>query len=296
MSKIIETMNKKPLIQQGWIRALLFVLLGFPLTLVIAFAIDIATNGMYAYNYAKGSVDIVAFLEDYVFKNAGLVLMVWIFRTFIDKQSFLSLGFSWKGYQLDAWTGFFSALMILFLGSMILVAHQNLYFTNAFFNPRNIAAGVVLFVIVAFIEELVFRGYLLNNLLENMKPWWALILTAALFAFMHTQNNNVTLLSILNLFIAGLILGVNYIHTRNLWFAIFFHFGWNFFQGTVLGYKVSGIETGSSIMQQGLMGPETLTGGSFGFEGSIICTILLLLMLLIFAWRFSRKIIYTTED
>ena len=289
-------MNKKPLIEHGWIRVLLFMLLGFPLTLVIAFGIDIVTNGMYAYYYAKGSVNIISFLQDYVLKNIGLVLMVWIFRTVIDKQSFFSLGFAWKGYQIDAWTGFFSAVMILFLGSMILVANQNLYFTNYFFNPVDFAAGIALFVIVALIEEIVFRGYLLNNLLESMHPWWALILTAALFAFLHTQNNYVTILSVVNLFIAGLVLGVNYIYTKNLWFAIFFHFGWNFFQGSVLGYKVSGIETGSSIMQQSLVGSATLNGGSFGFEGSIICTVLLSLMLLIFAWRFSRKIVYTSEE
>jgi hypothetical protein len=289
-------MNKKPLVQQGWIRALLFVLLGLPASLFIAFGIDVATNGMYAYDYAKGSVDIISFLEDYVLKNAGFILMVWIFRTFIDKQSFSSLGFAWKGFQIDAWTGFFAALMILFLGSMILVANQNLFFTNAFFDPKNISAGVLLFVIVAFIEEIVFRGYLLNNLLESLHHGWALILTAALFAFMHLQNNNVTVLSIVNLFLAGLVLGINYVYTRNLWFAIFFHFAWNFFQGSVLGYKVSGIEAGAGIMQQNLSGDTMLTGGAFGFEGSVICTILLSVMFIIFAWRFSKKINYDTEE
>ena len=289
-------MNKKPLIQQGWIRALLFVLLGLPISLFIAFGIDVATSGMYAYDYAKGSVDIISFLQDYVLKNVEFLLMVWIFRTFIDKQTFFSLGFDWKGFQIDAWTGFFAAIMILFLGSMILVATQNLFFTNAFFNSKNIAASIVLFMLVAFIEEIVFRGYLLNNLLESINKWWALIITAAFFAFMHLQNNNITAVSILNLFLAGMILGINYIYTRNLWFAIFFHFAWNFFQGGVLGYKVSGIESGASIMQQNLSGDPLLTGGLFGFEGSAICTILLTLMLIIFAWRFSKKINYSTQE
>ena len=289
-------MNKKPLIEQGWIRALLFMLLGLPLTLIIAFGIDVATNGMYEYNYANGSVDIISFLRDYVLKNGGLVLMVWIFRIAIDKQSFFSLGFEWKAFQIDAWTGFFASLMILFLGSMILVANQNLFFTNAFFNPVNFSAGIILFVLVAFIEEIVFRGYLLNNLLESMHQWWALVVTAALFAFMHTQNNHVTFLSVINIFIAGLVLGVNYIYTKNLWFSIFFHFGWNFFQGSVLGYKVSGIETGNSIMQQSVSGSEMITGGDFGFEGSIICTILLSIMLIVFAWRFSKKISAEIEE
>lgn len=284
------------MIQQGWIRALLFLLLGYPITLVIAFGIDIINSGIYAYDYAKGSVDIITFLKGYILQNFGFILMVFAFRIFVDKKTFFSLGFEWKPYQTDAWTGFFAALMILFVGSLILVTNQNLFFTNAFFNLSNFLAGIILFATIAFTEEVVFRGYLLHNLLKSLPKWMALIITAALFALMHAQNNNVTTLSVINLFIAGLLLGVNYIYTKNLWFAIFFHFSWNFFQGSILGYKVSGIETGCGIMQQSIRGSEILTGGGFGFEGSIVCSVLLLIMLIIFNWRFSKKNIYKTEE
>jgi hypothetical protein len=84
---------------------------------------------------------------------------------------------------------------------------------------------------------------------------------------------------------------MNYIFTKNLWFGIFFHFGWNFFQGSVLGYNVSGtgIEQGSSILQQTVIGEKFFTGGNFGFEGSVICTILSLAMFIIISSTYSRK-------
>lgn len=289
-------MNNKPMIQQGWLRALLFVLLGFPLTFVIGFGIDIAANGIYGNDFATAPLDILAFLKDYVIKNVAIIFIVWLFRILIDRETFYSLGFEWKGHQLDAWTGLFGALMILFVGSLILVVNKNLYFTNAFFNFPDFAAGVVLFIIVAFIEEIVFRGYLLNNLLQSINQWWALIISAAVFAIMHMQNNHTDILSAINILIAGLVLGINYIYTKNLWFSIFFHFGWNFFQGSVLGFPVSGIAVGSSIMQQSLNGSERLTGGEFGFEGSVFCTSLLAFMLIIFSWRFSSNKINTVKE
>lgn len=284
------------MIQQGWMRALLFVLLGFPLTFVIGFGIDIAANGVYGNDFIIGSVDIGAFLKSYVIKNIAIIFIVWFFRIVIDKESFFSLGFEWKGHQLDAWTGLFGALLILFVGSLILVVNKNLYFTNAFFNFSDFAAGIVLFITVAFVEEIVFRGYLLNNLLQSINQWWALIISAALFAIMHIQNNHSSILSVINIFIGGMVLGINYICTKNLWFSIFFHFGWNFFQGSVLGYPISGIDVGSGIMQQSLNGAEKLTGGEFGFEGSIFCTSLLAFMLIIFSWYFSKKMVTATVN
>ena len=293
-----ETMDKKPLIQQGWLRALIFVCLAFPLFMLIVLGTDVLMNGMYTSVEITGPVDIVNFLKDYVFKSFSLLIIVWLFRKYLDRQNFQSMGFQLQGYQLDAWTGFFAALMILFIGSLILVANKNLYFTNAFFNPVNILAGIVLYAIVSLIEETVFRGYLLNNLMESMHPWWALLISSILFAVMHIGNDNSNFLSIINIFLASILLSINYIYTRNLWYALFFHFGWNFFQGPVLGYKVSGINTSGSIMQQSLEGSNTLTGGEFGFEGSAICTVLLLIVIILFAWRFSRKPVFdeTTAD
>jgi membrane protease YdiL (CAAX protease family) len=140
--------------------------------------------------------------------------------------------------------------------------------------------AVVLMGLIALAEEMVFRGYILNNLMQSMHPWAALACSAVIFAVAHGSNPGITSIATVNLVLAGLLLGINYVYTRNLWFAILFHFSWNFFQGPVLGYEVSGLPL-QSVLQPGLNGPWWLTGSPFGFEGSFIATCLLMLSLLV---------------
>ncbi len=112
---------------------------------------------------------------------------------------------------------------------------------------------------------MVFRGYILNNLMESMNKWAALGVSAGLFTMAHGSNPGISFIAVINLALAGLLLGVNYIYTRNIWFGICFHFSWNFLQGPVLGYQVSGLPL-QSVLQPSLQGPWWLTGGSFGIE------------------------------
>ncbi len=83
------------------------------------------------------------------------------------------------------------------------------------------------------------------------------------------QKENLLPHRVLKVFIGGLMLGINYIYTKNLWFGIFLHFGWNFFMGSVLGYEVSGINL-QPLLTQNVTGPNLWTGGAFGFEGSVL--------------------------
>ncbi len=97
---------------------------------------------------------------------------------------------------------------------------------------------------------------------------------------MHALNPNMSILSCLDLFLAGILLGVSYLFTKNLWFPIALHFSWNFFQGTVFGFNVSGLN-GYSIIQQERISNNLLNGGLFGFEGSVLSMILQLIFILI---------------
>jgi hypothetical protein len=143
-------------------------------------------------------------------------------------------------------------------------------------------------MLVSFTEELICRGYILNNLMQSMNKWLALALSSLVFAAFHSANPDVSIMSIINIYIAGLLLGINYIYTRNLWFSIFFHFVWNVFQGPVLGYDVSGLHL-PGMLQQTLNGPDLLTGGPFGFEGSLICPLLTLAAIGYFGYSFSKR-------
>ena len=111
-----------------------------------------------------------------------------------------------------------------------------------------------------------------------MNRYVALSLSSLVFMTIHLLNPNVSFLSVVNLFLAGIVLGIYYLHKSNLWLPIGMHLTWNFFQGPIFGFEVSGIET-KSIINQSIGGNEFITGGSFGFEGSIVATILILIMI-----------------
>lgn len=249
-----------PLVKVGWIRALL---------------------------YAISIMVISTTIKNYAILVASVLLVTFLFRKFLDNKSFVSMGFTWKGFSNEAMLGTFAAIAILGIGTLLLTFLGYLSFTGITYE-NEIVETVGFLMAVAFIEELIFRGYLLNNLMQSFNKWIALLITAVLFSLAHINNPDVTFLPVLNVLVAGVFLGINYIYTRNLWFSILFHFVWNVLQGPVLGYHVSGIEL-TSLLDQILEGPALLTGGAFGFEGSIICLVLYIVFTAWFAYSFSHR-------
>ena len=278
---------QKPLIKQGWIRAVLYVIGVSVLVYVFQVFGDRIMN-QFNVGTEKGDASIANFGILYALMGLSILVFTWMMRRFIDRKSFNSLGFTWKGYSNEAGLGFFGALAILGIGSLILVATGYISFISATFNINPLLLEIAIMIVVAFVEELLFRGYILNNLLPSMNKWLALAISSVLFALFHEANPEVTVFAIVNILLAGILLGLNYIFTKNLWFGICFHFAWNYFQGPVLGYDVSGLKL-TSIVQQTITGPEVWTGGPFGFEGSLLCPLLFVVAIGIFAFLFLRR-------
>jgi hypothetical protein len=139
--------------------------------------------------------------------------------------------------------------------------------------PYEFIVSFGLFVCVSFMEELLTRGYILNNLLISFSPYKALFISSVIFSLMHAFNPNINILSFLNLFAAGILLGLPYLYTKRLWFSIGLHFGWNFFQGTIFGFAVSGKQCYSAI-EITIANENKWNGGAFGFEASLLCLVL----------------------
>lgn len=289
----------KPLIPYGWLRALLqliffFIVIFLVGTLAEKISIKLSLK-------VKEEADVLArtTLNSSLYINTSInfiatFLSVWIFRKMIDRQSIYSLGFSWRKFYSHAWTGFFTAIAILGLGTLFLVSMKYIHFTYIIFNIYSLTVSICLMIMVALSEELLLRGYLLNNLMKSMNKYAALFLSALLFAIMHMSNpgTNDSILPLIEIFIGGILLGINYIYTQNLWFGIFMHFAWNFFQGPIFGYKISGI-TFPSILQQDVNGPNVWTGGSFGFEGSLLAIILNITAIVCFVILYEKKHTHT---
>lgn len=131
-------------------------------------------------------------------------------------------------------------------------------------------SSLAAFFVVAVGEEVLFRGIIYRLIDQKWGMWPSLIVSALLFGFTHIFNDNATVWSSVAISIeAGLLLAVIYKYTGSLWAPIGLHWAWNFIQGPILGFAVSGNDT-KSMFTAVISGPEILSGGAFGAEASII--------------------------
>jgi membrane protease YdiL (CAAX protease family) len=277
--------------ENGWVRAIIFmplwiIIMGFSVTIgsllvMLASGVDMSDPGSAEALFANMSFDSPVMLLMTVFQVAGSFLALWIATKFIDRKPLMSIGLTVKdkanemliglGFALAFIGGLFFVLWLL--GAITVTGYVG-------FKPGVFIVSMMLFL-AAFDEELIFRGYVLNNMMDSSSRWVALAGSSALFALMHAGNPSVwsNWVPMTELFAAGFILGISYTFTKNLWFPTFFHFGWNFFQG-LLGFEISGINVDSwKMISHESTGnvPDIVSGGAFGIEGSVItlsCTII----------------------
>jgi membrane protease YdiL (CAAX protease family) len=142
-----------------------------------------------------------------------------------------------------------------------------------------LSVTLLLFIVGAVSEEIVFRGYLLQTMTRSKLFLVGAFLTSLLFASAHNSNPGANLFSWLNTFIAGIWFCVAYLKTRDLWFPTGIHLAWNWVQGSILGISVSGLGdlATAPLMRAEDLGPVWLTGGSYGIEGGLACTIALII-------------------
>ena len=153
-----------------------------------------------------------------------------------------------------------------------------------------IACAFCFFSVVAVGEEILFRGVLFRWFDEMWGFAGALIVSALVFGLVHITNDNATWWSSLAIAIeAGLLLGAAYKWSGTLWLPIGIHWAWNFSQGNIFGFEVSGNEAGPSLLHAQVEGPEWITGGAFGAEASVIAVVVGVLMSAWFIWQIIRR-------
>ena len=159
---------------------------------------------------------------------------------------------------------------------------------------RILGSGAVLFLVAGTSEELMMRGYPLQVLARRFGGPVALLSTSLAFAALHAPNPSLSWIGVLNLVLAGLWLGSAYLASGSLWLPIGLHVGWNFAMGSIAGFPVSGLTTrGLFLFVE--RGPDWLTGGSFGPEGGIIATCVLLPAIAALRLPVIRRIINDTR-
>lgn len=200
------------------------------------------------------------------------------------------LGMSLKGRGKDLLAGLGVAVLLYAVGFGTSLLMGTVEIASVEWVPRDLLGTLLFFLLVAVTEEVMLRGFVLGRMLSaGMNRFVALFLSSALFSAMHLFNPNFALLPFVNILLAGCLLGASFLYTRNLCFPVVLHWFWNWLQGPVLGYEVSGMDSGETLLTLRLTGSDLLTGGSFGFEGSLLCTVLLVVGTLAIVAYYERR-------
>lgn len=275
---------KKVINHSGWIKSLLsFFLLFVPQLFGGIFLL------LLGYDLSKmsgGNIDLNMMISLEYSMIFIMGIMLWLFMKFIDKQPLIEIGFQTKGRLKEFNYGLIMGLVIMAFAYVSLSLIGEIVFENYTFDLQNIFLSIILFVGVSVFEEVIFRGYMLKNLLESFNPYVALFISSIFFSLIHGSNPNVTTLGLCNIFLAGFFLGASYVFTKNLWFPIALHFSWNFFQ-SMFGFKVSGQDS-YSIIEFTIPENNILNGGEFGFESSLLSIIILIIGTYII-WNYFKK-------
>lgn len=188
-----------------------------------------------------------------------------------------------KGWLKNLLIGSLIGMASLFLATLLATFRHAIQIS---FNPAGAGAilqtlivSMLIFVFAAVAEEMMFRSYPLQTLVRANLPFSGVLLTSLAFAAVHLPNPNLSPFTFINTALAGIWLAVAYLRTRSLWLSFGLHWSWNWAQGSLLGLPVSGIErfAPAPLLKGVDLGPDWLTGGKYGIEGGLACTIALMI-------------------
>jgi CAAX protease family protein len=293
--------NSAGRLRSGW-RVVIFIAVFVALLFLLSTLVRIgyAVGLQLAPNRSPGR-----FTEDLIFRLmlfVSALLAGYICNRWLEGLPWRAFGLTrhagwWRDFLVGSLIGFLS----LALAAAIAAAAGGLRFAAS---PRTLLLQVVqtlsmtavLFIFAALAEEALFRGYPLQTLTRARLAWLAVLLTSVPFATVHLQNPNVVKgFTFINTALAGVWLAVAYLRTRSLWLPLGVHWAWNWALGSVFGLPVSGITNlaPNPLFRGTDFGPAWLTGGSYGIEGGVACTIALIIST-VFIWR--MRLVSTTEE
>lgn len=262
-----------------------------PFSLVIGFLVDFFSPG-------NGIASIQEFFYHYFlyYELFSFVIILFLFIFWvkvIEKNTLSSLGFvkrNWLKYL-----GWGILLSLLQMGVIALVYQVS---GIGSFVLNELSLEPLLFILGLFpywllqggTEEVATRGWLLTRIAARTNLLLAIAISSSLFGILHMGNAGVTFLSVLNIILDGVLAALLFIYTDSIWLVVAQHGTWNYVQGNLLGFQVSGTGADASIFSFTMGdGPDWLTGGAFGAEGSIITTLVLLVSLVIVYRLGERK-------
>ena len=254
-----------------------------PFSLVIGYLIEFFSPGNGVASIQEFFFHYILYYELFSFVFILLLFVFWV--KVIEKNSLSTLGFVKKNWL--KYLGWGILISLLQMGVIALVYQVGGIGT---FELNELSLEPILFILGLFpfwllqggTEEVATRGWLLTRIAARTNLPLAIGISSSLFGILHLGNAGVTFLSVLNIILDGVLAALLFIYTDSIWLVVAQHGTWNYVQGNLLGFQVSGTGADASIFTFTMgSGPDWLTGGEFGAEGSIITTLVLLVSVVI---------------
>ena len=214
---------------------------------------------------------IISVLCSYIF-SAGILLF---FVKYFEKTTYDYFGFSKENNVLAIKAGLGLAIFSVVGVVVILLISNNISLTlSNNFKIGTIIILIILVLIQGFIEEIVFRGYLMTRLAAKKGKWIAIILSSLFYLVFRMSNPTTSKLDLINIFLISIVMSLLYWYFDNILVIAIFHAFWNCISGVILGFNISGIRVSDSLFAvKEISDKQILIGGSYGIEGSIIATV-----------------------
>ncbi len=219
--------------------------------------------------------------ESYIVILASSGLMIpggMIYCRFIEKRSLFSMGFNKRGVISEYLIGILAGAVMISLPVLVCVLTGAATLTfNQNVNPWVIVLFFLAFVLQGMGEEVLLRGYLLTTLSRRYNVWIAIIMSSLMFSVMHVANTNFGIIPFINITLFGIVAAVYMLKRGSIWGVGAIHTVWNFMQGNIFGFNVSGTPKLNTVFDctLGEFG-SILSGGEFGIEGGLGATVILL--------------------
>lgn len=283
--------NKKGQVRSGY----LIVVTGFIAIVVITILSALAVFVIAGIRFSSKGFSI-EFESPYILsiiQEIGMIIAPLLAWKALNKAKIKSIGFNLRNGLCQLLLGLlfgFLSITLIFIILRILGAAS---LTNSILQPqfsKYVLFDIVLFIFVGIAEELCFRGYIIGTMRSrgNSKLWCGVV-SAVLFSAAHLVNPDVSVIGIINVVLVGILFAYMYLLTGNLWLSTGFHITWNYFQGSIYGFPVSGLETHGLYITQIDSHQWLLNGGKFGPEAGLITTLLVILNLFFLFWWHHKR-------
>ena len=215
--------------------------------------------------------NIISVLCSYIFSAVILLFFV----KYFEKTTFEYFGFS-KENNLEA-IKVGTGLAIFSIVGVVAILLMSNNISLSLSKDLKICIIIILAILVlmqGFLEEVVFRGYLMTRLAAKKGKWIAILLSSIFYLVFRMSNPTTSKIDLLNIFLISVVMSLLYWYFDNVLVIAIFHAFWNCISGLVFGFNLSGIKLSDSIFTvAAISDKQILIGGSYGIEGSIIATV-----------------------